>query len=97
MIIFYGIVLAALFFAVQLILCFKIKSLAMRLIPVYLVIAGFILCALMAVFGGDSSAGDIEIYAWQFALLLAIVPALAGVGDGIAWGIYRTAKHLKAK
>ena len=92
-IIYIGLVLAAAFFAIQLILCLKVRPLAVRMIPIYLIASGFALCAFIAIFGKDSSGGFIVIYAWQVALVLAIIPAIALIGDGLAWGVSAAVKR----
>lgn len=98
MYIIYGLILAIVFFAVQLILCLKVKPLAVRLIPAFISAAVFIYYA-ASNFGAFSwylSAPDGEVagtvFSFDFLLFLAIYlimfmnrALLICFGDGMAW------------
>ena len=109
MYILFVIMLAVLFFAVQLILCLKVKPLAVRLIPTFICAAVFIY-AVINNFGAFSwylSAPEGEVagtvFSLDFLLFLAVyavmfmhLPILICLGDGIAWAVCALCLGAKA-
>ena len=73
------------FFAAQLLLCFKTKRTAIKLIPAYLIL----LCALPAALLYAGVLGTGFLNAEQIvAALLAMGMGAATVGNAIAWAVY---------
>ena len=81
--IFYA--LLALLFVIQLLLCFKVSNKYVKLIPIFLIIIGLIICCIVYAttnknhifFGNDF---------WAFITGLILCMGLAV--DGLAWGCY---------
>ena len=91
----FGIVLAVLFFAIQLFFCFKVQKAVLKLLPLWvLLLCGFLLLSLGAgVFGtGSGFLGNVESIA---ALILGILVMIAFAGVASAWIFY--AIFLKIK
>ena len=79
---------AAFFFTVQLLLCFKVRKLSVKLIPVYFLSLCIIFCVTwyLGVFGtGDGFLNANRIG----AAILAIPVGIASIGDVIAWLVYK--------
>ena len=70
-----------LFFNIQLLLCLKVRIIAVKLIPVYLIILGVILAL---IFQHDGDWGGAVFY--YITVYLGILPAV--IGAGIAWTVY---------
>lgn len=93
----YGIYVAfaLMFFALQLILCFKAKKLTTRFIPALIILAGYLIALLSAegYFGGGTGFIDDGTFA---GVIIVIGMSCAAVGDAIAWLIYAL-MHKKRK
>jgi hypothetical protein len=77
--------IAAIFFAIQLIICFKFKSITIKLIPVCVLILLFLLS--IPTYAGVFSSDSYNAHK-LLAILLAFGAGSAFVGDIIAWLIY---------
>lgn len=86
-----GIVGAVLFFAIQLVLCFKAKRTGVKLIPAYIILA----CVLFMVadFAGALEYSGFISGQGILAMMLAVVVGIALVGEVAAWTIYLTLKR----
>lgn len=83
-----GVMGGVILFAIQLMFCFKARGLAIRLIPVYLVLLGGVFClALWAGWLGSSSAGAISGNQLA-AYVLGAVVGISSMGLGGAWVVY---------
>ena len=83
-----GVMGGGILFAIQLMLCFKMKSLVLKCIPIYLVLMGGIFClALWAGVLGSTSAGAISGNQ-LVAYVLGAVVGLSSLGLGGAWIVY---------
>ena len=93
-IIIFGII-SVVFFAVQLLLCFTIKRIKLKFIPIYILL-GFLLLAglfFIGIFGGTGFMSAERIVAG----LLAIGVGSGFVGVAIAWALYRISKRIQTK
>jgi len=83
-----SVILAAVMFLLQLLFCFKAKGLAVKLIPVWLLLAVFLLEGLiwLGVFG-TSSFGVLAGHQIA-AYFAAFVTGIAALGAALAWVIY---------
>lgn len=93
---FVGLALAALLFAVQLLLCFKAKRTVVRMLPLSLILIcmGFILLLCTGVFGtGSGFLGNVHLIA---AIILGIVAGIAGAGVAAAWVVYWVCQKRKS-
>lgn len=91
-----GMALGALFFAVQLLLCFKVKRAVLRRLPLYMILvcAGFILLICTGVFGtGGGFIGNVHLIV---AAILGIVVGIAAVGVAAAWAVYAVYRKIRA-
>ena len=77
---------ALLFFAVQLVLCFKTKKTGVRLIPVYFVLCLVSLAIAAALTG---SAGSVLDLSGVVAAVIFCFALLFGLSIGAAWIIYK--------
>ena len=92
-VIVYGII-GALFFIVQLLLCYKAKRMVIKFVPGYFILICFLFTALL--YAGVFGTGFLnahKIVAW----LLFIGIGIAFVGDLMAWVIYRIHKRKQLK
>lgn len=83
-----GLALAVVFFAVQLLLCFRAKRAVVRRLPLYLIFvsAGFILLLCTGLFGtGSGFLGNVHLIV---AAILGIVVGIAAVGVAAGWAVY---------
>ena len=90
-----GIILALIFLITQLLLCYGVKRIWIRLIPLFVLILGFVLCLILFFggFGRGSFFGEIIL-----AVICASALSVASTGIGAAWGIwglYKLIKRLK--
>ena len=85
-------ILTPLLLLVQLLLCFKVKPLIIRLLPA-LILAAITALLLIAtlISNGWNSLGYLILTLWA-----AILLAACGVGWAV-WGISRLIKHIKSK
>lgn len=79
--------LALVFFALQLIFCFKAKKLIVRLVPVIMILEGYLIALLFAEGCFAGGTGFIDDGAFAGAII-AIAMSVAAVFDAIAWLIY---------
>lgn len=93
---FVGLALAVVFFAVQLLLCFKAKRTVIRMLPLYFILTcmGFILLLCTGVFGTGS--GFLGNGHHIVAIILGIVVGIAGAGVAVAWVVYGVCQKRKA-
>lgn len=84
-------------FALQLLLCLKAKRLAVRLIPVYLIVAA-LLCGAATFLGvfGTYSAGAISGNELAGLFLLALT-GIAATGSALAWLVFGISKLVGRK
>jgi hypothetical protein len=87
-----GIIAFLLIFIIQLALCFKAKRLAVKLIPVYFVIALFILAGLVAVSDNAGSLLDLRGFV---AKIISGFALGCGISIGTAWQIYKYKRNKK--
>lgn len=106
--IFAGFIMAMLFFAIQLILCLKVKPLAARLIPA-VVCASVFLYTLIGIltnttlYAGDPSLvnptpyslGEFLMGFLIFAAMDLTAPLIVCLGDGAAWVVAKAIKSRK--
>ena len=92
-----GLAGAAAVFALQLLLCFKSKRTAIRLIPVYLVVATLLYAGatFLGVFG-TYSAGAISGNELA-GLVLLLVAGISAAGSALAWLIFGISKLISRK
>jgi hypothetical protein len=84
-------------FAVQLTLCMKVKRIAVKCVPVYVLIIGIIYCGLEYIgFFGSYSAGAISGNKLGAVLMLGII-LFVGIGDVAAWIGYAIIKKIIKK
>ncbi len=84
-----GLVLAAAFFSIQLLLCFKAKKTIIKQIPLYMILlfSAFVLLICIGLFGeGSGFLGNIHL---MIAAILAIVGGIASIGILAAWIVYK--------
>jgi len=84
-----GLVLAVVFFTIQLLLCFKAKKPMIKRIPAYIILlfGVFVLLICIGVFGeGSGFLGNIHLIV---AAILAIVGCIASIGILAAWIVYK--------
>ena len=84
-----GLILAVVFFAIQLLLCFKAKKPIIKRLPTYIILlfGMFILLICSGVFGeGSGFVGNIHLIV---AAILAIVGGIAAIGILTAWIVYK--------
>jgi len=80
-----GAILAVIFMAVQLLLCCNTQQVWIRLIPLWMIVLGFVLCVILFFGGfGEGSFAAEKILALMCALTLGI----ASVGVGGAWAVF---------
>ena len=86
------------YFAVQLLFCFKAKQPAVKLIPVFATAVPVVLLVLMF-FGafGQWSAGDIENVPEFVAGFLLIILGLGFIGDVVAWALWLACTKMNNK
>lgn len=92
-----GLILAVVFFAIQLLLCFKAEKPAVKRLPLYFILlcAGFTLLICTGLFGtGSGFLGNIHLIA---AMILGIVAGIAAVGVAAAWMVYKIYQKTNAK
>lgn len=90
-----GLALAMVFFAIQLLLCFKAKKPMIKRIPAYilLLLGVFILLICIGIFGeGGGFLGNIHLIV---AAILAIVGGIASIGILVAWIVYKICMRNK--
>ena len=90
-----GLILAAAFFAVQLLLCYRAKKPVVKWIPTCLILFFGLLILLigMGVFGeGGGFLGNVH---WIVAAILAMVGGAASIGVLAAWIVYRIDRRKK--
>ena len=91
----FGIVLAVIFFAIQLLLCFKVQKAVLKLLPLwFLLLCGFLLLPLGAgVFGtGSGFLGNVGSIV---ALILGMIIMIAFAGVASAWIFYGIFRKIK--
>lgn len=83
-----GLLGAVFFMALQLLLCFKVRPLAGKLIPAYLILLGLLygLGTWLGLFG-TYSLGAIAGHE-IVALILLIIVGIASLGESLAWVVY---------
>lgn len=79
-------------FAAQVLICLMTKKTALRLIPVYIIVAGIVLC--IAVYSGMFGTGNGFIGDGYkiLALILSMIIGLACIGVVSAWIVYTVLK-----
>ena len=82
-----GIIVAALFFAVQYFLCGKARRIGVKLIPVYFSLLILVLAAL--VMTGDRGDPFIEDMRGVVALAILGFAVVCGISTGAAWMVYK--------
>lgn len=84
----WGLIGTAILFAMQLLLCFRVRRKTIKCVPIYLVILGLLLsgATYLGVFG-TYSAGAISGNG-LVALIFACITAIAAVGVLLAWLVY---------
>lgn len=91
------IVFEALFFVLQLIICFRVTKFIIRLIPVFLILLGYVAALLCAVGIFDTGGGFVDGGSLAGAIL-AVAFSFATVGDVLAWAVYALiSKYRKGK
>ncbi len=86
---FWGLCGAGIIFIIQLALCFKAKKRWLRLLPLYIMLGFFAICALMALGAfGEWSGGFLGNMHILFAAILAIMGAITFLGITFAWLVY---------
>ena len=84
-----GLILAVIFFVIQLLLCFKAKKTIIKRIPLYMILlfSAFVLLICMGLFGeGSGFLGNIHL---MVAAILAIVGGVTALGILAAWIVYK--------
>lgn len=91
-----GIILAVVFFGIQLLLCFKVRQTTVKLLPVYFILLCVLLCFMLfiGIFGSQSS-GVIGNVNQLIALILAIVVGIALIGVVAAWITYMICMRIR--
>ena len=92
-----GVVFAIVCFAIQLLLCFKVKKTSIRCIPVYIILVawGFILLLCTGIFGtGSGFLGNVHL---MVAAILTIVLGVVSIGNIAAWIVYKVYTKSKEK
>lgn len=91
-----GIILAVVFFGIQLLLCFKVHQTTVKLLPVYFILLCVLLCFMLfiGVFGSQSG-GVIGNVNQLIALILAIVVGIALIGVVAAWITYMICMRIR--
>ncbi|MBR6801209.1 MAG: zf-HC2 domain-containing protein [Eubacteriaceae bacterium] len=79
-VVFLGLLLAVMFFGLQLIFCIKAQKTWMKFVPLYTILIGFAGCGAMAVY--RPYEGSI------IGLVLAVVLIIAALGECVAWIVY---------
>ncbi len=87
-------VIALVFFALQLIMCFKAKKLTVRLIPIFMIAAGYLFALLLAFDILELTDGFVDGDAFA-AAIIAIGMSIAAVCDAIAWAVYGAVRKRK--
>lgn len=92
-----GVILALIFMIIQLLLCYGVKRIWIRLIPLFVLILGLVLCLILFLggFGRGSFFGEIIL-----AMICASALSVASTGIGAAWGFWgfhKLIKRLKRK
>ncbi len=94
---FWGTVGAAVFFAIQLLLCFEVKETTVKCIPAGLIVLGFLLSGMIyAGSFGSYSAGAISGNG-IVGLLLAVITGIAAAGVLAAWLLYGVLRFIRVK
>ena len=89
----WGMIGLTVLFGLQLLLCFKAKHTVVKLIPLFPIGAGLVLCGAMYLgLFGSYSAGAISGNQ-LVALILALIMGVAAVGILLAWGVYAISKR----
>ena len=85
-----GIILAVVFFMIQLLLCFKARQTNVKRIPVYFILLCGLLCFMLFIGAfGSGSGGVIANVNQLIASILAIVVGIALIGVVTAWIVYK--------
>lgn len=86
-----GAAFAGVFMVLQLILCYKVKNIWIRLIPVYILILGFLLCVVLFFGGFGRGSFYAEII---LAMICALILLSASAGAAVAWIIFGVHKLI---
>lgn len=93
----FGIIAGGIFFALQLLLCFRLSKMLLKCLPIFLILLGGLFC--LAVYGGSFgsySAGAISGNA-LVALVGAFILAVAFAGALLGWLVYGVSRLAKRK
>lgn len=80
-------ILAILVFSIQFALCFKVSKKAVRLIPIYIIIALYVLSLLLCLIDFLDGKGGVAMGS-IFAFIIIIPNTVALAADVIAWVVY---------
>lgn len=81
-----GIIIVALLFTVQYIICSKAKRIGVKLIPIYGILLLIILAILVATSDNSGSLIDLK---WTVAFIILGVALICSISVGAAWAIYK--------
>ena len=86
-------VLAIIVFGIQSFLCIKANKKTIKRIPVYIIVAIYVIAALLCIIDILDGSGGVAI--WQiFAFIISIANTVAFVADILAWLIVGKSKKI---
>ena len=83
--------LAIIVFGIQMALCIKANKKAVKLIPVYIIIAVYAVALILCLVDVLNGSGGVAIWT-IFAFIISIANTVALVADVVAWIVY---KHIR--
>lgn len=84
-------ILAIIVFGIQMALCIKANKKAVKLIPVYIIIAVYAVALILCLVDVLNGSGGVAIWT-IFAFIISIANTVALVADVVAWIVY---KHIR--
>lgn len=85
-------VLSIIVFCSQAILCLKANQKTIKLIPGYIIVAGYAICIILYFIDLFNGSGGVAI--WQiFAFIISIANTVAFVSDILAWIVFGKSKN----
>lgn len=87
-VVFLCVILAALVFGIQMLLCCKAKRKTVRNLPAYIILGVYVLAAALCLVDLVNGSGGVAIW-WIFAFILAIANTVALAADMAAWMVFR--------
>ncbi len=81
-------ILAIIVFGIQLALCLKANKKAVKLIPVYIIIAAYAVALILCLVDVLNGSGGVAIWT-IFAFIISIANTVALVADAVAWIVYK--------